>query len=112
MTVHHMLDDPDRPIAPLNELSEHGKEAKRAGAGVTAHRDTSASYDSTYFHEGDSWTESSADEFACEFSDSESEYSVTDITSDDEEEDYEDEDEEFTEPGDIPGVEPGCGDGT
>ncbi|KAI0594591.1 hypothetical protein F4775DRAFT_573347 [Biscogniauxia sp. FL1348] len=111
MTVHHMLDDPDRPSLPSNESSEHGKEAKRAGAGVTILHDTSVSYGSPYFHGGDSSTESSADEFACEFSDSESEYSATDITSDEEEEEDDEEDEEFNEPGDIPGVEPGCGDG-
>ncbi|KAI5918365.1 hypothetical protein F4810DRAFT_715540 [Camillea tinctor] len=111
MTVHHMLDDPDRPDPLSNEPPEYGKQAKRAGAGAAAYHDTSASCDSAYFHEGDSSTESSADEFACEFSDSESEYSVTDITSDEDEEDDEEEDEEFNEPGDIPGVEPGCGDG-
>ncbi|KAI1488998.1 hypothetical protein F5X96DRAFT_680058 [Biscogniauxia mediterranea] len=110
MTVHHMLDDPDRPSPPSNESSEHEKGAKRAGAGVAALHGTPVSCDPPYFRERDSSTESSADEFACEFSDSESEYSVTDITSDEEEEDEED-DEEFNEPGDIPGVEPGCGDG-
>ncbi|EMR65896.1 putative het-s domain protein [Eutypa lata UCREL1] len=56
--------------------------------------------------------ESGSDDFTCEFSDSESEseFSATDITSDDED-DEEDRFEEYGEPGDIPGVEPGCGDG-
>ncbi|KAI1496475.1 hypothetical protein F5X99DRAFT_71854 [Biscogniauxia marginata] len=107
MTVHHMLDDPDRPALPLDEPAEYGKVAKRAGA--AALHNSALGYGMVSLHEGDSSEESSADEFTCEFSDSESEYSVTDITSDDEEDD--EEDEEFTEPGDIPGVEPGCGDG-
>lgn len=48
--------------------------------------------------------DSESEGYACEFSDedSEGEYSDTEPTSDE---------EEFAEPGDIPGVEPGCGDG-
>lgn len=84
MTVHHMLDDPDfsePPAAPLR----------------------SAAYE---YSTGDSESE----EYSCEFSDEEDEgeYSDTELTSDEEDEE---EDEEFAEPGDIPGVEPGCGDG-
>ena len=59
---------------------------------------------------GDSSTESGSDDFSCEFSDSESGYSDTEFTSDDEDEDEETY-EEYGEPGDIPGIEPGCGDG-
>lgn len=84
MTVHHMLDDPEfaePPAAPLR----------------------SAAYE---YSTGDSESE----EYSCEFSDEddEDEYSDTELTSDEEEDE---EDEEFAEPGDIPGVEPGCGDG-
>lgn len=90
MTVHHMLDDPERDFG---------------------HNDTtrsSAIPNHEWFSE--SLAESSVDdEYAYELSDTESEpYSESDITSDwgDDEED----EDEF-EPGDIPGIEPGCGDG-
>ncbi|KAI1384370.1 uncharacterized protein F4822DRAFT_445847 [Hypoxylon trugodes] len=102
MTVHHMLDDPEQAMH-----SVPSEEAKRANApprsSATAERIAS-------FQEEDSSAEDSSDDFAGEFSDSESEFSLTDITSDDEDSD-EDEEEEYTDPGDIPGVEPGCGDG-
>lgn len=94
MTVHHMLDDPDRDFGQ--------GEANRSMANPG----------SEWF--ADSMEDSVADfdeEYAFELSDSESEtYSETDITSEyDEDEDYDE--EEFDEPGDIPGIEPGCGDG-
>ncbi|KAI8962135.1 hypothetical protein F5Y11DRAFT_203039 [Daldinia sp. FL1419] len=92
MTVHHMLDDPD----PTNHSNPSGQ--------ASPPRSSAAAYPL----EGESSMGDSSDEFAGEFSDSESEVSLTDITSDDEESDDE---EYFTEPGDIPGVEPGCGDG-
>ncbi|KAI2464130.1 hypothetical protein F4781DRAFT_413999 [Annulohypoxylon bovei var. microspora] len=98
MTVHHMLDDPDPQSFPSN-LAEG---AKRANAPPRRSM--------THLHEGESSTDDSSDDFADEFSDSESEFSVTDITSDDEE-DSDDEEYEYNDPGDIPGVEPGCGDG-
>ncbi|SPO04583.1 uncharacterized protein DNG_07268 [Cephalotrichum gorgonifer] len=85
MTVHHMIDDPDSPeqgSPPLRSMA-HG------------------------YEESDGESESESEGYACEFSDDEDddeEYSDTEPTSDEEE-------EEFTEPGDIPGVEPGCGDG-
>jgi hypothetical protein len=93
MTVHHMLDDPDRDFGQ----GDAGRSMANSG--------------SEWFV--DSFTNSIVDddEYGFELSDSESEtYSETDITSEyDEDEDYED--EEFAEPGDIPGIEPGCGDG-
>lgn len=98
MTVHHMLDDPD-PTDKLNPSDQ--TDPKRANAPP---RSNAAAYQL----EGESSVGDSSDEFAGEFSDSESELYLTDITSDDE---GSDEEEEFTELGDIPGVEPGCGDG-
>ncbi|KAI3336289.1 hypothetical protein HD806DRAFT_517554 [Xylariaceae sp. AK1471] len=103
MTVHHMLDDPDRPFQAPNEFEGVSGDATRASA--PTFRSSAAAQDLSYLVEGETSSESSGDDFACEFSDTESEYSVTDITSDEE-----DEDEEFNEPGDIPGIEPGCGD--
>ncbi|KAF7553955.1 hypothetical protein G7046_g6953 [Stylonectria norvegica] len=92
MTVHHMLDDPDR---------DYGQQAETMRSSALPGRDWFA----------ESAEESSVDDdFAYDLSDTESEpYSDSDITSD--YEDDEEDDEEFTEPGDIPGIEPGCGDG-
>ncbi|KAI1739680.1 hypothetical protein F4680DRAFT_466192 [Xylaria scruposa] len=104
MTVHHMLDDPDRPFQASDEFEGFLEDATRASAPIF--RSSAATQDFSYLTEGETSSESSED-FACEFSDTESEYSVTDITSDEEDED---EDDEFNEPGDIPGIEPGCGD--
>ncbi|KAI1202450.1 hypothetical protein F5X97DRAFT_319135 [Nemania serpens] len=105
MTVHHMLDDPDRPFQAPSEFEESQEEATRANA--PTFRSSAAAQNMSYLTEGESSSENS--DFACEFSDTESEYSVTDITSD--EEDEEDDEEEFNQPGDIPGIEPGCGNG-
>ncbi|KAI0872060.1 hypothetical protein GGS24DRAFT_503175 [Hypoxylon argillaceum] len=104
MTVHHMLDDPDRPCQVPTGFEGFPEDVTRASAHTF--RSSAGAQDLSYLTEGETSSESS--DFACEFSDTESEYSVTDITSD--EEDEEDEDEEFDEPGDIPGIEPGCGD--
>lgn len=88
MTVHHMLDDPER---------DFGNEETARCSGIAGREWFAQSANS-----------SAGDENSYELSDTESEpYSESDITSDwgdDEEEDY------FV-PGDIPGVEPGCGDG-
>ncbi|KAI1117141.1 hypothetical protein F5Y14DRAFT_404999 [Nemania sp. NC0429] len=101
MTVHHMLDDPDRPFQASTEF-EGGQEESHE----STFRSSAAAQDMPYLTEGETSSENS--DFACEFSDTESEYSVTDITSDEEDED---DDEEFDQPGDIPGIEPGCGNG-
>ncbi|KAI0480108.1 hypothetical protein GGR56DRAFT_663928 [Xylariaceae sp. FL0804] len=106
MTVHHMLDDPDGPSLP--------GDAKRCNAPPL--RSSAASQGALDLQAGD-WnvdsSSGSSDGFTCEFSDSESETSETDMTSDDEDDSYDDDDEDmqFNEPGDIPGIEPGCGDG-
>ncbi|KAM0073127.1 hypothetical protein ACKRZS_013988 [Fusarium odoratissimum] len=93
MTVHHMLDDPDRDFGPSDTL-----------------RCSALPDMDWYAQSGDDSTVD--DEFGYELSDTESEaYSDSDITSDYEDDEDEDEDEEYNEPGDIPGIEPGCGDG-
>lgn len=102
MTVHHMLDDPDA-VQLSSTPQEYGTDTVRASAAGQQHI--------PYLHDEDWSTDSGGDDYACEFSDSESEYSATELTSDDEDEEDDDEFEQFTEPGDIPGVEPGCGDG-
>lgn len=91
MTVHHMLDDPDRDLAQMETLR------------------SSAAPGHDWYAEFMESSSGDDDDFAYELSDTESEaYSETDITSD-----YGDDDEEEDEfePGDIPGIEPGCGDG-
>ncbi|KAK5989664.1 hypothetical protein PT974_07919 [Cladobotryum mycophilum] len=91
MTVHHMLDDPDRDFG-LPDIMR-----------------SSAVPGRDWFAESSG--DSDDDEYGYELSDDESEpYSDTDLTSDYEDDD-EDEDEEYNEPGDIPGIEPGCGEG-
>lgn len=94
MTVHHMLDDPDKDF----NTDE-------------THRSASHPAFDFYGDEEDEYDE----DYGFDLSDSDSEsYSETDITSeygDDDDDDYDDDDEEYQEPGDIPGIEPGCGDG-
>ncbi|KAL7943328.1 hypothetical protein V8C42DRAFT_328762 [Trichoderma barbatum] len=92
MTVHHMLDDPDRDFGPPDTLRSSAIPGRE-----WLPESTFGGFDS--------------EDFSYELSDTESEpYSETDLTSDYEDEDDE-EDEEYNEPGDIPGIEPGCGDG-
>ncbi|KAF5658447.1 hypothetical protein FHETE_9871 [Fusarium heterosporum] len=93
MTVHHMLDDPDRDFGPSDTLR------------------CSALPDMDWYAQ--SGDDSTVDgDFGYELSDTESEtYSDSDITSDYEDDDEDEEDEEYNEPGDVPGIEPGCGDG-
>lgn len=92
MTVHHMLDDPDRDF------------------GATDATRSSALPDLDWYDQsGDDTSADDGDGY--ELSDTESEaYSESDITSD-YDDDEDDEDDEYNEPGDIPGIEPGCGDG-
>ncbi|KAI5863301.1 hypothetical protein GGS23DRAFT_526594 [Durotheca rogersii] len=103
MTVHHMLDNPEKVYQ-----ASHPNPAEETRGINVPHRSSAAAGHISHLHEAESFTEDSGEEFACEFSDTESEPSLTDITSDEE---GSDEEEEFTEPGDIPGIEPGCGDG-
>lgn len=92
MTVHHMLDDPDSDVAQMETL--------RSSA-VPGHDWYADLVECSEDDEG----------FSFDLSDTESEpYSETDITSDYGDDSEFEDDDEF-EPGDIPGIEPGCGDG-
>lgn len=105
MTVHHMLDDPD------SDQSADDNTRSMAGGGLN---DLAAWYAQQYSNTDESSPESSEnDDYACEFSDTDSEaYSESAITSEASDDgDYYEEEEQFTEPGDIPGIEPGCGEG-
>ncbi|KXJ94889.1 hypothetical protein Micbo1qcDRAFT_160196 [Microdochium bolleyi] len=107
MTVHHMLDDPEAA-----HLSGTAAEAGADSVRASAPPHTAGSHELPPYAQDEDWsTDSGGDDYSCEFSDDESDYSATELTSDDEDEDDEDEYEQFDEPGDIPGVEPGCGDG-
>ncbi|KAH8898401.1 hypothetical protein GQ53DRAFT_417361 [Thozetella sp. PMI_491] len=109
MTVHHMLDDPDQEES-TPETKEVVPRSMARGQGDV--NDLAAWYASQYQgadSEGDS---SGSEDYACEFSDSDSDtFSESAITSQSSEEDYEDDDGQYFETGDIPGVEPGCGEG-
>ncbi|KAK4152095.1 hypothetical protein C8A00DRAFT_44787 [Chaetomidium leptoderma] len=107
MTVHHMLDDPDQAAAAA-AAGKDGAPRSMAGPRVP---DLAAWYaEQSQQHDSDP-DSSGSEDYACEFSDSDSdtlsESAITSDYSDDEDE----EDEQYTEPGDIPGVEPGCGEG-
>ncbi|KAM0281425.1 hypothetical protein ACHAQH_003548 [Verticillium albo-atrum] len=100
MTVHHMLDDPDQDRAtPKEPDSARRSMARPHDAGLRNFYADSV---------GDS---SGSEDVACEFSDSDSEASETDFTSDTSDDESESDDGEYNQPGDIPGVEPGCGEG-
>ena len=89
MTVHHMLDDPERDFG-LGETTR--------SSGIPGRE---------WFIQSVSGS-SENDDYSRGLSDTESEvYSDSDITSDWDD----DEEEDEFEPGDIPGVEPRCGDG-
>lgn len=100
MTVHHMLDDPDAPMPASSPDPKLAPPPFRSSAASRSLADLQEFYTS----------ESSGDDYACEFSDSGSEYTDTELTSDDES-DEDDDDDEYNEPGDIPGVEKGLGEG-
>ncbi|KAK3368479.1 hypothetical protein B0H63DRAFT_76605 [Podospora didyma] len=107
MTVHHMLDDPDQGN---HTAATAEADIPRSMARPQALPDLAAWYAEQYPSESDP-DSSGTEDYACEFSDSESDtYSESDITSEDSDEE-DDEDDQYGEIGDIPGVEPGCGDG-
>ncbi|KAH8902455.1 hypothetical protein BR93DRAFT_932034 [Coniochaeta sp. PMI_546] len=107
MTVHHMLDDPDQ-----DQSAGLGNEiVGRSMARGEVVADLAAWYAEQYQTLDDEAESSGTEDFACEFSDSESEaFSESDITSEASEDEQEDDYHEG-EAGDIPGIEPGCGDG-
>ncbi len=107
MTVHHMLDDPDQDEHPAATREAVPRSMARGG-GVS---DLAAWYAEQYQNTDSEADSDSSDEYACEFSDSDSDtYSESAITSEYSDEEVEDE-AQYAEAGDIPGVEPGCGDG-
>ncbi|KAI0392205.1 hypothetical protein F5Y17DRAFT_478036 [Xylariaceae sp. FL0594] len=108
MTVHHMLDDPDCPYQAPGDLGASLEYAPRANAPVLLRSSAAAAHAMSHLNAGETGSESSGEDFTCEFSDTESQYSATDLTSDDEDDE---EEEGVDEPGDIPGIEPGWGDG-
>ncbi|KAK0747367.1 hypothetical protein B0T21DRAFT_277399 [Apiosordaria backusii] len=109
MTVHHMLDEPD------HDSGKRGAEgAPRSMAGPPGMTDLHAWYAQQYNNPSDSEQDvSSSSEYdAYELSDADSDaFSESAITSDYSDEEDEDDEYQESEPGDIPGIEPGCGDG-
>ncbi|KAK0726711.1 hypothetical protein B0T26DRAFT_671479 [Lasiosphaeria miniovina] len=106
MTVHHMLDDPDQGTHATT--SKEG--ISRSMAGPQPLTDLAAWYAEQYPNSESDPDSSGTEDYACEFSESDSDsFSESAITSDDDEED--DDDVQYGEVGDIPGIEPGCGEG-
>lgn len=108
MTVHHMLDDPEAsaPKGPQQPL--------RSGAGSENQvPDLAAWYAQQYPDEDspNSGSSSDTEDFAAEFSDDGSDDAFTESAVTSEYSDEESEADQYGETGDIPGVEPGCGDG-
>lgn len=107
MTVHHMLDDPDAsaPEGPQQPL--------RSGAGSENQVPDLAAWYAQQYPEDDSpnsGSSSDTEDFAAEFSDDGSDaFTESAVTS--EYSDEEPEEDQYADTGDIPGVEPGCGDG-
>lgn len=107
MTVHHMLDDPEA------SASNGPQQPLRSGAGSENQVPDLAAWYAQQYPEDDSpnsGSSSDTEDFAAEFSDDGSdaftESAVTSEYSDDEPEE-----DQYGEAGDIPGIEPGCGDG-
>jgi hypothetical protein len=107
MTVHHMLDDPEA------SAHEGPQQPLRSGAGPENQVPDLAAWYAQQYPEDDSpnsGSSSDTEDFAAEFSDDGSdaftESAVTSEYSDDEPEE-----DQYVDAGDIPGIEPGCGDG-
>ncbi|KAK3358079.1 hypothetical protein B0T25DRAFT_580043 [Lasiosphaeria hispida] len=106
MTVHHMLDDPDQD--PHNASKG---DVPRSMAGPQGLPDLDAWYAEQYQNVESDPDSSGSEDYTCEFSDSDSDtYSESAVTSEDSEDEDEDDDQHI-EAGDIPGIEPGCGEG-
>lgn len=118
MTVHHMLDDPDAIEAAA---AREGQKPLRSSSGSAAAKQEIEALGQSLLDwyeelQADSpATSSSGDDFACEFSDTNSAVSDSDLTSEWSDNSDEDDSDEpgasSREPGDLPGVEPGFGDG-
>ncbi|KAJ9137042.1 HET-s/LopB domain-containing protein [Pleurostoma richardsiae] len=114
MTVHHMLDDPDpdRDDAAEGDLATTMRSGASPGSREPPLPDLYAWYEQHYADQESSEGGSGSEDFACEFSDSDSDgYSESAITSSDDDSDAESDSEmdHFTDAGDIPGIEPGGG---
>lgn len=113
MTVHHMLDDPDQqPSAP--PASKEGQSIQRSGAGSGSQMADLHAWYAQQYPEDSTSSENSSDsgDYAAEFSDSDTDMNTESaVTSQYDDSDEEYEEDQYTEPGDIPGIEPGCGDG-
>ncbi|KAK3940237.1 hypothetical protein QBC46DRAFT_354362 [Diplogelasinospora grovesii] len=107
MTVHHMLDDPDQDGGTATTKGD----TSRSMARTQGLPDLAAWYAEQYQNAESETDSSGTEDYACEFSDSGSDtYSESAITSEASDEE-EGDDDQYNEPGDIPGIEPGCGDG-
>ncbi|KAK3681802.1 hypothetical protein B0T22DRAFT_414837 [Podospora appendiculata] len=110
MTVHHMLDDP--------EQNDDTATAKKDEIARSMARSQPVPDLAAWYAELNQKTESEPDssgtdedDYACEFSDSDSDtFSESAITSDDSD-DEEEGDYRYFEQGDVVGIEPGCGEG-
>lgn len=112
MTVHHMLDDPEQELAKRPEGAQ--QQILRSGAGSKNEvPDLAAWYAQQYPDDEtpNSGNSSDTEDFAAEFSDDGSDaFTESAVTSEYSDEESVEEDE-YGAPGDIPGVEPGCGEG-
>lgn len=100
MTVHHMLDDPE-------DISAHESgETHSRGFPGSARRSIATPHDIAYFRRlADPVESDEGEQFTCDFSSSDSEEDRGPQPVDDDEADMD------AGNGDIPGIEPGCGDG-
>lgn len=100
MTVHHMLDDPEAVIAP------ESRGTRSRGFPESARRSIATPHDIAYFRQlADPVESDEGEHFTSEFSSSDLEeyYEFQSL--------YEDEADMNANNGDVPGIEPGCGDG-
>lgn len=114
MTVHHMLDDPDKQLAAAPPSSKESQPIQRSGAGSGSQMADLHAWYAQQYREDSTSSENSSDsgDFAAEFSDTDSDLNTESaVTSQYEDSEEEYEEDQFTEAGDIPGIEPGCGDG-
>lgn len=113
MTVHHMLDDPDQQLSAPTRSNE-SQPIQRSGAGSGSQVADLAAWYAQQYPEDPVSSENSSEsgDYAAEFSDTETNMDTESaVTSQYEESDDEDEGDQYTEEGDIPGIEPECGEG-
>lgn len=113
MTVHHMLDDPDQQLS-APPVSKEQPSVQRSGAGSESQMNDLAAWYAQQYPEDSASSENSSDygDYAAEFSDTDTDvHTESAVTSQYDDSEEEDEEDQYTELGDIPGIEPGCGDG-